>query len=121
MNKINDIIGIGFGPANIAVAIALEEMYCDKSVLFFEKKQNSSWQNELLISDSDIQNHPLRDLVTPRNPRSKYSFTNFLYEKSRLYEYLNTGYTFPLRIEYNQYVTWVAEHFSHLVKYNPTK
>ena len=117
-NKAYDVLGIGFGPANIAVACAMEEMEFDKKVLFLEARQQSIWQEHMLLEDSDVQNHPLRDLVTPRNPRSKYSFTNFLFEHNRLFEHLNTGMHFPFRVEFTQYISWVASHFDHLVKYN---
>ena len=117
-NQIYDVIGVGFGPANIAVAIAFEEMEFKGSVKFLESRKNSIWQENMLFENSDIQNHPLRDLVTPRNPRSKYSFTNFLFENDRLYEHLNTGLHLPFRLEYAQYIAWVVEHFTHLVEYN---
>ncbi len=116
--KTYDVIGIGFGPANIALAIGLEEIENDLEVLFLEKRSKATWQPSMLFPDSDIQNHPLRDLVTPRNPRSKYTFTNFLFEKGRLFEHLNLGMNFPFRIEYEQYVRWVAAYFDHLVAYN---
>ncbi|MCC8397338.1 SidA/IucD/PvdA family monooxygenase [Paraburkholderia sp. MMS20-SJTR3] len=112
-----DVIGIGFGPANIALAIALEELTEGLNVLFLEKRGSPRWQEGMLLEDSDIQNHPLRDLVTPRNPRSRYSFTNFLFENNRLFEHLNLGLSFPLRIEYEQYVRWVADLFAHQVQY----
>jgi len=118
MNKTTfDIIGIGFGPANIALAAALEERHVRREILFLEKMDAPAWQPAMLLNGSDIQNHPLRDLVTPRNPRSRYSFTNFLHEHGRLFEYLNLGIEFPLRKEYSQYVTWVAGHFDHWVRY----
>jgi len=72
----------------------------------------------MLIENSDVQNHPLRDLVTPRNPRSRYSFVNYLFENGRLFEYLNLGMTFPYRIEYALYISWAASQFDHLVSYN---
>jgi L-ornithine N5-oxygenase len=112
-----DIIGIGFGPANIAFAAALEERRSDRSILFLEKLDAPSWQPGMLLSGSDIQNNPLRDLVTPRNPRSRYSFINFLHEHGRLFQYLNLGVEFPLRKEYAHYVTWVARQFDHCVRY----
>ncbi|MEQ5841276.1 SidA/IucD/PvdA family monooxygenase [Paraburkholderia acidicola] len=112
-----DIIGIGFGPANIALAVALEELTEGLSVQFLEKRRSKGWQEGMLLEESDIQNHPLRDLVTPRNPRSRYSFTNFLFENGRLFEHLNLGLPFPLRIEYEQYVCWVAGFFDHQVTY----
>lgn len=115
-----DIVGVGFGPANIAVAIAMEELNLSCRVMFFESAHTSIWQQGMLLENSDIQNHPLRDLVTPCNPRSKYTFVNYLFEKGRLYEHLNLGMTFPYRIEYAQYIAWVAGHFSKMVTYNCT-
>ncbi|WP_263261818.1 SidA/IucD/PvdA family monooxygenase [Pseudomonas sp. RIT-PI-S] len=112
-----DVLGIGFGPANLAVAIALEELAPHLSVAFLEKRLGPFWQPNMLLPGSDIQNHPLRDLVTPRNPRSRYSFTNFLFEQGRLYEHLNLPLHYPLRAEYAQYVSWVAGLFSDRVSY----
>ncbi len=113
-----DILGVGFGPANIALAIYLREINCDKTFHFLENKPSASWQEEMLLENSDIQNHPLRDLVTPRNPMSKYTFTNFLKENDRLYEFLNLGLVFPYRKEYAQYIEWVAKDFDSSVTYN---
>ncbi|QPT13466.1 SidA/IucD/PvdA family monooxygenase [Serratia rubidaea] len=114
------IIGIGFGPSNIALAITLEEVYPSISCLFLEGKASSEWQEGLLLADSDIQNHPLRDLATPRNPRSHYSFTNYLFEKNRLFEHLNMGLYYPYRYEYRDYIRWAAEHFDGSVEYSTT-
>ncbi|WP_220010375.1 SidA/IucD/PvdA family monooxygenase [Bradyrhizobium sp. BR 10289] len=112
-----DVIGIGFGPANIALAAALEERQAGFKIAFLERMKAPAWQPAMLLSGSDIQNNPLRDLVTPRNPRSRYSFTNFLHEHGRLFEYLNLGIEFPLRKEYSQYVTWVARQFDRWARY----
>lgn len=112
-----DVLGIGFGPANIALAIALEEAGSTLSCRFLEKRPHACWQAGMLLEDSDIQNHPLRDLVTPRNPRSRYSFTNFLFENNRLFEHLNLGLQYPLRVEYEQYVRWAASFFEDQVEY----
>lgn len=112
-----DVLGIGFGPSNIALAIALEERASPLSVLFLESRPGPQWQPGMLFGGSDIQNHPLRDLVTPRNPRSRYTFTNFLFEHDRLFEHLNLGLTYPMRLEYAQYIAWVASHFEAQVHY----
>ena len=116
--KIVDVLGIGFGPANIALAIALEELAPTMSVQFLERRLGPMWQPNMLLPGSDIQNHPLRDLVTPRNPRSRYSFTNFLFEQDRLYEHLNLPLHHPLRAEYAQYVSWAADFFKNIVAYS---
>ena len=63
--QVYDVIGIGFGPANIALAIAMEEMEFAGTRLFLERHASTQWQPEMMLSGSDIQNHPSRDLVTP--------------------------------------------------------
>ena len=110
-SQVYDLIGIGFGPANIAVAIALEELGYSGSSLFLERRTGPEWQPGMLLPGADIQNHPLRDLVTPRNPTSRFSFTNFLHTQGRLLAYLNLGTVFALRKDYAQYVAWAASQF----------
>ncbi|MGG2459281.1 SidA/IucD/PvdA family monooxygenase [Streptomyces sp. RGM 3693] len=117
MTRCHDVLGIGFGPANLALAIALEEEGHDLDMRFLEARPGPSWQSAMMLDGSDIQNHPVRDLVSLRNPRSRYSFINYLFENERLLEHLNVPMEFPLRKEYAQYVTWAAGHFSHLVDY----
>ncbi|SNR74629.1 lysine N(6)-hydroxylase/L-ornithine N(5)-oxygenase family protein [Puniceibacterium sediminis] len=112
-----DVLGIGFGPSNLSLAVAHEEARSGLNMLFIDGASGPEWQPEMMLQGSDIQNNPLRDLVTPRNPRSYYGFTNYLKEKGRLFEYLNLGLHYPLRKDYAQYVTWVAEHFASIARY----
>ncbi|MFA1678202.1 SidA/IucD/PvdA family monooxygenase, partial [Rhizobium mongolense] len=53
-----DILGIGFGPSNIALAIALEELGGGTSSHFIERATSSRWQPNMLLTGSDIQNNP---------------------------------------------------------------
>jgi L-ornithine N5-monooxygenase len=117
VNRCHDVLGIGFGPANLALAITLEEEGHDLDVRFLEARPGPSWQSAMMLDGADIQNHPVRDLVSLRNPRSRYSFINYLFENGRLLEHLNVPMEFPLRKEYAQYVSWVAGHFGRLVDY----
>jgi L-ornithine N5-oxygenase len=112
-----DVVCVGFGPANIALAIALEELWPKARVKFVEKTSGPCWQPAMLIDGADIQNDPVRDLVTPRNPRSRYTFINYLHEHGRLFKHLNLPSHFPLRKEYARYITWVAENVSADVDY----
>lgn len=112
-----DILGIGFGPSNIAFAVAIEESNFDGSVLILERQKSAQWHPDMLLPGCDIQNHACRDLVTPRNPRSRYTFLNFLHEHGMLFEHLNLGIEFPLRMEYAKYISWVASFFDHWVSY----
>ncbi|MGW6564483.1 lysine N(6)-hydroxylase/L-ornithine N(5)-oxygenase family protein [Streptomyces sp. NPDC054975] len=114
---VHDILGIGFGPANLALAIVLEEKHPELDARFLEARPAPDWQPGMLLDGSDIQNHPSRDLVTLRNPRSRYSFLNYLHENGRLLRHLNLPSEFPLRKEYAGYIRWAADHFTHVVDY----
>lgn len=113
-----DVVGIGFGPSNIALAIAFEELYPEIGAVFFEGRDRAEWQPGMLLDGSDIQHHPVRDLVTLRNPRSRYSFVNYLFEEDRLVEFLNLNLPFPLRKDYARYVAWAAGQFTDRVRFN---
>lgn len=117
---IYDVIGIGFGPANLALAVALEEEAesgRDVRRLFLEAKPAPVWHPGMLIEDSQIQISVLKDLATIRNPRSRYSFLNYLQVKGRLFEFLNLRDLFPTRIEFNDYLSWVAGELKDHVRY----
>lgn len=104
-----DGIGIGFGPANIALAVVAEESAASSDLVYIEGGTSPEWQPGMLIADSDIQNSPVRDLVSLRNPRSRYTFTNYLHEEGRLLDFLNLPLEFPLRKDFAKYVKWVGE------------
>ena len=59
MNKSNkavyDLIGIGFGPSNLSLAVALKEANYTGAYLFLEKKSNFSWHPGMMIPDITIQ------------------------------------------------------------------
>lgn len=116
-SKCYDVLGIGFGPGNIALAAAFEELYPEISVKFIEGQSATRWQENMMIVDADIQHSAVMDLVTPRNPQSPYSFLNYLHRNNRLFKHFNLGLEYPLREEYSDYVSWVARQFDHLVDY----
>ncbi len=112
------VLGIGFGPSNLALAIALEELGALAQSHFIEQASGCHWQSGMLLDGADIQNNPIRDLVTPRDPRSHYTFINYLKQNGRLFEYLNLGLEYPLRKEYSLYIRWCASHFKQAVSYS---
>ncbi len=123
MKQVYELLGVGFGPANISVAIACEEKGFIDRCLFLERSPNPIWQEQMLFEESldihsNIQNIPYRDLVTPRNPRSKYTFLNYLHESGRLFEQLNMDLLLPMRPDYAAYISWVARHFDGYLKTN---
>ncbi|MFV0278353.1 MAG: lysine N(6)-hydroxylase/L-ornithine N(5)-oxygenase family protein [Parahaliea sp.] len=115
-----DMIGVGFGPSNLALAIALEEMGNSPggiNVLFLDKQKHYQWHGETLVSQSDLQISFLKDLVSLRNPESPYSFVNYLHKHQRLVDFINLGTLYPCRMEFNDYLQWTAGHFKELCHY----
>lgn len=112
-----DVLGVGFGPGNIALAVALDEMDVHLAARYVERRSVPAWQPGMLLDGSDIQHNAARDLALPRNPRSRYTFFNYLFENDRLFEYLNLGLPYPFRKDYARYVTWVAEQFADRVDF----
>jgi L-ornithine N5-oxygenase len=114
---IYSVLGVGFGPANLSLAVALEEFAYSGGTRFVEGASCFQWQSELLLSGTDIQNNPLRDLAMPRNPHSCFTFINYLTAQGQLVAYLHRAAKFPLRREYAGYLKWVADAFSGSVDY----
>ncbi|MER2093223.1 MAG: lysine N(6)-hydroxylase/L-ornithine N(5)-oxygenase family protein [Saccharopolyspora rectivirgula] len=121
-----DIVGIGFGPANLALAIAIEEYNRTAAeedrlhALFLEQKPEFRWHDGMLIEGTTMQVSFLKDLVTIRNPASTYSFLSYLHEKDRLVDFINHKTMFPSRIEFHDYLSWAAGRLAHLVRYGTT-
>ncbi|MCG5218593.1 lysine N(6)-hydroxylase/L-ornithine N(5)-oxygenase family protein [Streptosporangium sp. KLBMP 9127] len=114
-----DVVGIGFGPSNLALAVALEEEYGSTvNAVFFEKQPRFGWHRNMLIDGATMQVHFLKDLVTLRNPTSPYSFLCYLQDKDRLIDFINHKTMFPSRLEFHDYLEWVAAAFAGLVTYS---
>ncbi len=118
-----DLVGIGFGPSNLALAIAIEEynLTVDParrlSARFFDKQDRFGWHRGMLLPGSTMQVAFLKDLATQRNPRSGYTFINYLAERGRLVDFINRQDFFPLRIEFHDYLAWAADRVDVAVDY----
>lgn len=108
-----DAVCIGFGPAAIALSCAFEDSreaglpLADLSVRYLEAASHTQWQPELLLSGTDINHHVFRDLVTPRNPRSRFSFAMYLKAHDRMFDFGLLGRP-ASRHEWSDYVAWVS-------------
>jgi len=119
-SAIYDLIGVGCGPSNLALAIALDEKkesYRALNMVFLEKQADYRWHGNTMTSQSDMQISFLKDLVSLRSPTSQYSFINYLHAHERLVDFINLGTFYPSRFEFNDYLCWVARHFSHQCRY----
>ncbi|MEV4346682.1 lysine N(6)-hydroxylase/L-ornithine N(5)-oxygenase family protein [Actinoplanes sp. NPDC049596] len=115
-----DLVGIGFGPSNLALAIALQESDTPISAVFLEKQEDFGWHRGMLFEDATMQVSFLKDLVTMRNPASDFSFVSYLHAHDRLAEFINFKSVYPLRVEFHDYFVWAARRMSHAVRYGHT-
>jgi amino acid adenylation domain-containing protein len=117
-DQILDFIGVGFGPSNLALAVAAHELDPNATGLFFERKAAFDWHPGLLFDSSRMQISFLKDLATLRNPASAFSFLQYTKAKGRLERFVNLSQFHPTRWEYRDYLRWVADAFADRVRYN---
>ncbi|KAL8813185.1 MAG: hypothetical protein Q9200_000452 [Gallowayella weberi] len=112
-----DLVCIGFGPASLAIAIALHDRGVNARVLYIEKQRSFIWHAGMLLPNARMQISFLKDLATLRDPTSKFTFINYLKSNNRLVAFTNLSTFLPLREEYNDYMSWCASHFEDKVQY----
>ena len=123
ISQCDDVVGVGFGPANLALAIAIEEHNAECapreriSAQFFEKQDRFAWHPGMLLDGATMQIAFPKDLVTFRNPQSGYSFFSYLFEQGRLVDFVNHQTFFPTRHEFNDYLCWAARRVDADVQY----
>jgi L-ornithine N5-oxygenase len=105
-----ELLAVGAGPSNLGLAVALEELAPDlaRGSLIVERNQTVEWHPGLLLPEAKSQVSFLKDLVTLRNPRSRFTFLNHLHATGRLDDFINMGSLTPYRLEISAYLDWVA-------------
>ncbi|MFF4489530.1 lysine N(6)-hydroxylase/L-ornithine N(5)-oxygenase family protein [Streptomyces sp. NPDC001544] len=122
-DSVYDIVGVGFGPANLALAIAIEEHNETAApdqrltAAFLEKQPSFGWHRGMLIEGATMQVSFLKDLATLRNPNSRFSFVSYLHDQGRLVDFINHKVLFPSREEFHDYLRWCAAGVDHMVRY----
>lgn len=118
-----DAICIGFGPAGIALSCVFEDAreqthpLARHTIRFFESAALTQWHPELLLTGTDINHHVFRDLVTPRNPRSRFSFAMYLKSQGRMFDFGLLGRP-ASRAEWSDYVGWVSRQVDAQVQFD---
>ncbi|MEV7940333.1 lysine N(6)-hydroxylase/L-ornithine N(5)-oxygenase family protein [Kitasatospora sp. NPDC088264] len=114
-----DVVGVGFGPANLALAVALEEHAAGRTTpaVFFERQPRFGWHRGMLLPSAKMQISFLKDLATFRNPLSRFSFISYLHELDRLTPFVNNQDFFPTRREFHDYLEWAARSLADRVRY----
>ncbi|KAJ3856656.1 putative L-ornithine-N5-monooxygenase [Lentinula lateritia] len=114
-----DLIGIGFGPSNIAISGALVEKWTAPSndaetsfqkILFIEKHPSFQWHPGMLLPGAQMQISFMKDLATLRSPQSPLTFVNYLHNQGRLSAFINRGSLTPSRKEFADYLEWAARY-----------
>jgi len=127
-NDVHDVVCIGFGPASLAIAVALHDatkqtgkqppqLRTQPKVAFLEKQETFAWHAGMQIPGAKMQISFIKDMATMRNPRSEFTFLNYLHENDRLVQFTNLSTFLPRRIEFEDYLRWCAGWFQNLVSY----
>lgn len=128
-DEIHDLLCVGFGPASLAIGIALHDAMdpalnprssasgFKPKVCFLERQKQFAWHSGMLVPGSRMQISFIKDLATLRDPRSSFTFLNYLHNKDRLIHFTNLGTFLPARIEFEDYMRWCAGRFEDVVSY----
>ncbi|WP_395822815.1 lysine N(6)-hydroxylase/L-ornithine N(5)-oxygenase family protein [Collimonas sp.] len=121
-DNVFDLIGVGFGPSNLALAVRLAEEAGASGIgqCFIERQPEFGWHRGMLLDDCRMQISFLKDLVTLRDPKSCFTFINYLFERGRLPDFVNLKSFYPTRLEFHDYLSWVAQAFDEKVHYGET-
>ncbi|NBB81460.1 MAG: SidA/IucD/PvdA family monooxygenase [Verrucomicrobia bacterium] len=108
---IYDFIAVGAGPANLSLAIQATESADSRTDrwLILEKEQEVRWHPGMILPGSRLDTHFVKDLVSLKDPTSRFSFLNYLADQGRIEDFLNCGNTSPYRADFDRYIQWVAE------------
>ncbi|KAF2761325.1 L-ornithine N5-oxygenase sida, partial [Pseudovirgaria hyperparasitica] len=131
-DDLHDLVCVGFGPASLAIAVALHDSLdtpniCrdlpnlsehQPKVAFLERQPSFAWHAGMLLPGAKMQISFIKDMATLRNPRSEFTFMNYLHKNGRLVEFTNLGTFLPQRVEYEDYMRWCANWFNEVVEYD---
>lgn len=125
VEELFDLVCVGFGPASLAIAVALHDAIESgrlprsraPKVLFLEKQRKFAWHAGMLLPGAKMQISFIKDMASLRDPRSHFTFLNFLHQNGRLIDFTNLSTFLPARSEYEEYLRWCANHFGDVVRY----
>ena len=115
----NDLVGVGAGPANLSLAAlitsATERGLISIRSTFLERNHAILWHSGQLFPGTLMQTEFYRDLVTPIDPTSRFSFLNYLKSNGRMDQFLCSSSICPTRREFTDYFNWVAKQITDIV------
>ncbi|MEY8827143.1 lysine N(6)-hydroxylase/L-ornithine N(5)-oxygenase family protein [Sedimentitalea sp. XS_ASV28] len=102
-----DLFGVGLGPFNLSLA-ALADSVSGLSCSFAERRPRFAWHPGMMIPGTTMQTSFLKDLVTPVQPTSRWSFLNYLVTHGRFHDFMAARLDCASRVEFADYMGWVA-------------
>ncbi|OAG36011.1 hypothetical protein AYO21_09804 [Fonsecaea monophora] len=113
-----DLVCVGFDLTGIANAVALDERHAlSKDTLFLESQLEAFWKPLRCTPASRLRISFLHDLITSENPRSRFTFLNYLHATNRLVLYANSAQLRPSRQMFSDYLRWCATRLQAQVQY----
>lgn len=112
-----DLVCVGFGITAISNSIALYERCEIDNTLFLEAQPRAEWNPCPNILSERLRTSFLNDLITSENPRSKFTFLNYLHATDRLVLYANSSQLHPSREMFIDYLKWCAGPFESHVQF----
>lgn len=109
-----DVVCIGFGTKGLALSTVLADHDPSQKVLVVERDGQFNGDLGFASTESSAGSSFLRDFITLRNPRSEYTFINFLHETNLLVAFTNASQLITSRQLTARYMSWVAEKISQL-------
>lgn len=109
-----DVVCVGFGTKGLALSTVLADHDPTQKVLVVERDDHFNGDLGFAATNSSAGSTFLRDLITLRNPRSEYTFINFLHETNLLIAFTNASQLITSRQLTARYMTWVAEKIQRL-------
>jgi lysine N6-hydroxylase len=107
-----DLIGVGVGPANLSLAALLstarERGRASLTATFLERNAAVFWHSQQMFPATLMQTEFYRDLVTPVDPTSRFSFLSYLKSNARLEQFFCSSTIYTSRREFQDYFNWVA-------------
>ena len=118
---VHDLVGVGLGPSNLALAVALHD-FAEAGrpavdACFLEQRGTPAWHPGMLLAGSRLQVSFLKDLATLRDPRSSFTFLAYLHQKGRLDHFVNLADFRASRHEFDDYLRWAADRLGDAVQY----
>ena len=103
----HDLVGVGLGPSNLALA-ALAEPVGALDCLFLDENPEVSWHPGMMVEGAVLQVPFLADLVTLADPTSRHSYLAYLRDTGRLRGFYLAERLHVPRTDYQAYCRAVA-------------